>query len=129
VVYRGSEIGCEVIGIARLGGSDARQPAGSGEPYRYVLPLNRENTAPSTAPAARICTVAHQPVQDEKLPRCSKGRNFRSTSLPRRCDLQGLRFTKAVLKNIETLNLDYLIAIGGDDTLSYARNSIARAST
>src|SRR4030095_16304186 len=28
--------------------------------------------------------------------------------------------TKAVLKNIETLNLDYLIAIGGDDTLSYA---------
>ena len=28
--------------------------------------------------------------------------------------------TKAVLKNIETLGLDYLIAIGGDDTLSYA---------
>jgi 6-phosphofructokinase 1 len=28
--------------------------------------------------------------------------------------------TPAVLKNIETLGLDYLIAIGGDDTLSYA---------
>jgi 6-phosphofructokinase len=28
--------------------------------------------------------------------------------------------TKAVLKNIETLGLDYLVAIGGDDTLSYA---------
>ena len=28
--------------------------------------------------------------------------------------------TRAVLKNIETLALDYLIAIGGDDTLSYA---------
>src|SRR6185369_16316771 len=26
----------------------------------------------------------------------------------------------AVLKNIETLGLDYLVAIGGDDTLSYA---------
>ena len=28
--------------------------------------------------------------------------------------------TTQVLKNIETLGLDYLIAIGGDDTLSYA---------
>src|SRR3974390_959402 len=28
--------------------------------------------------------------------------------------------TPAVLKNIETLGLEYLIAIGGDDTLSYA---------
>jgi 6-phosphofructokinase len=28
--------------------------------------------------------------------------------------------TAAVLKNIEMLALDYLIAIGGDDTLSYA---------
>src|SRR5204863_234118 len=28
--------------------------------------------------------------------------------------------TSAVLKNIETLGLDYLVAIGGDDTLSYA---------
>src|SRR6185503_13973127 len=28
--------------------------------------------------------------------------------------------TAAVLKNIETLGLDYLVAIGGDDTLSYA---------
>jgi 6-phosphofructokinase 1 len=28
--------------------------------------------------------------------------------------------TSAVLKNIETIGLDYLIAIGGDDTLSYA---------
>ena len=28
--------------------------------------------------------------------------------------------TSQVLKNIETLGLDYLVAIGGDDTLSYA---------
>jgi 6-phosphofructokinase len=28
--------------------------------------------------------------------------------------------TPAVLKNIELLGFDYLIAIGGDDTLSYA---------
>ena len=28
--------------------------------------------------------------------------------------------TPAVLKNIEALELDYIVAIGGDDTLSYA---------
>jgi 6-phosphofructokinase 1 len=28
--------------------------------------------------------------------------------------------TRAVKRNIETLNLDYVVAIGGDDTLSYA---------
>src|SRR5439155_12898588 len=28
--------------------------------------------------------------------------------------------SKAVLKNIATLDLDYLVAIGGEDTLSYA---------
>src|SRR5438105_11282927 len=28
--------------------------------------------------------------------------------------------TSQVVKNIETLGLDYLVAIGGDDTLSYA---------
>jgi len=28
--------------------------------------------------------------------------------------------TSAVKKNIHTLDLDYLVAIGGDDTLSYA---------
>lgn len=28
--------------------------------------------------------------------------------------------TPAVLKNIEALGFDYLVAIGGDDTLSYA---------
>src|SRR3984957_11164354 len=45
VVYRGSEIGCEVIGIRRgwegLTHVDLRDPASR---TRYILPLNRENT-------------------------------------------------------------------------------------
>ncbi len=36
--------------------------------------------------------------------------------------------SQQVLKNLESLGIDYLIAIGGDDTLSYAANSISSAS-
>ena len=45
VVYRGAEIGCEVIGIRRgwegLTHVDLNDPASK---TRYILPLNRENT-------------------------------------------------------------------------------------
>ena len=45
VVYRGSEIGCEVIGIRRgwegLTHVNLEDPASRS---RYILPLNRENT-------------------------------------------------------------------------------------
>ena len=45
VVYRGEEIGCEVIGIRRgwegLTHVDLNDPASK---TRYILPLNRENT-------------------------------------------------------------------------------------
>ena len=45
VVYRGSEIGCEVIGIRR--GWEGLTHVNLNDPAsrtRYVLPLNRENT-------------------------------------------------------------------------------------
>src|SRR6201982_4022757 len=45
VVYRGGEIGCEVIGIRRgwegLTHVDLQDPASK---TRYILPLNRDNT-------------------------------------------------------------------------------------
>ena len=45
VVYRGAEIGCEVIGIRRgwegLTHVDLNDPASKA---RYILPLNRDNT-------------------------------------------------------------------------------------
>ena len=45
VVYRGAEIGCDVIGIRRgwegLTHVDLNDPASKA---RYILPLNRENT-------------------------------------------------------------------------------------
>jgi 6-phosphofructokinase 1 len=57
----------------------------------------------------------------KKLPPVLEGQDFPKTESTKK----GVTTTiydvsKAVLKNIGTLGLDYLIAIGGDDTLSYA---------
>ena len=58
----------------------------------------------------------------KKLPPVLEGQDFPTKESTKK----GVRpstvydVTPAVLKNIETLGLDYLIAIGGDDTLSYA---------
>jgi 6-phosphofructokinase 1 len=57
VVYRSSELGYTVVGLRRgwegLTHVDLQDPASR---TRYVLPLNRENTRPSIAPAAPTCT-------------------------------------------------------------------------
>jgi 6-phosphofructokinase 1 len=56
-----------------------------------------------------------------KLPPALEGGTFKSRETTKK-GITSTVFdvTPAVLKNIETLGLDYLIAIGGDDTLSYA---------
>ena len=57
----------------------------------------------------------------QKLPLALEGQQF-SSKQSTKDDVTSMVFdvTPAVLKNIEKLGLDYLEAIGGDDTLSYA---------
>ena len=123
VVYRGSEIGCEVIGIRRgwegLTHVNLQDPASR---TRYVLPLNRENTRTiDRTGGTYLHSSRTNPSKMKKLPPVLEGQNFpRVTSTKKGVTSEVYDVSKAVLKNIETLNLDYLIAIGGDDTLSYA---------
>ena len=58
----------------------------------------------------------------KKLPPVLEGQEFPTKPNPprRASPPRSSTSRKAVLKNIETLGLDYLVAIGGDDTLSYA---------
>jgi 6-phosphofructokinase len=123
VVYRGSEIGCEVIGIRRgwegLTHVNLQDPASR---TRYVLPLNRENTRTiDRTGGTYLHSSRTNPSKMKKLPPVLEGQDFPKTETTK----NGVTSTvwdvsKAVLKNIEALDLDYLIAIGGDDTLSYA---------
>jgi ATP-dependent phosphofructokinase / diphosphate-dependent phosphofructokinase len=123
VVYRGSGIGCEVIGIRRgwegLTHVDLNDPASKA---RYILPLNRENTRTIDRTGGTFLhTSRTNPTKMAKLPPALAGQHFASREATKR-GVTGTVFdvTPAVMKNIETLGLDYLVAIGGDDTLSYA---------
>src|SRR5262245_12877820 len=114
VVYRGSEIDCEVIGIRRgwegLTHVKLDDPASRS---RYILPLNRDNTRTIDRTGGTILHSSRtNPGKMKKLPPGVETKKSPGTNT---YDL-----TPHVLKNIETLALDYLVAIGGDDTLSYA---------
>jgi len=119
VVYRGSEIGCEVIGIRR--GWEGLTHVHLDDPAsrtKYILPLNRENTRTiDRTGGTYLHSSRTNPSKMGKLPSALQGREF-----PQSQGKKGMTYdvTESVKKNIETLKLDYLIAIGGDDTLSYA---------
>jgi 6-phosphofructokinase 1 len=123
VVYRGTEIGYEVLGIRRgwegLTHVDLQDPASRS---RYIMPLNRENTRTiDRTGGTYLHSSRTNPTKMQALPPVLAGQQFPSKQSTKN-GLTSTLFdvTPAVLKNIETLGLDYVVAIGGDDTLSYA---------
>ena len=123
VVYRGYGLDFEVTGI-RLGWQglthvNLEDPQSRA---RYILPLNRVNTRTIDRTGGTFLhTSRTNPAKMKSLPDCVKGKNFPvRESTKRGVTSKVFDITSAVLKNLETLQLDYLIAIGGDDTLSYA---------
>lgn len=123
VVYRGSENGCEVVGIRR--GWEGLTHVNLEDPVsqaRYILPLNRENTRTIDRTGGTFLhTTRTNPAKMKSLPDHLKGMDFPKAEMTKK-GVTSIVFdvTKQVLKNLEMLGVDYLIAIGGDDTLSYA---------
>jgi len=123
VVYRSAEIGCEVVGIRR--GWEGLTHVNLGDPAsksRYILPLNRENTRTIDRTGGTFLHSSRtNPTKMKKIPAALAGQKFEAKESTKKGVTSTVYdVTPAVLKNIETLGLDYLIAIGGDDTLSYA---------
>jgi 6-phosphofructokinase 1 len=119
VVYRASENQCEVIGIRRgwegLTHLNLDDPASRA---RYVLPLDRLNTRTIDRTGG---TILHSSRTNPS--KMKKVAPFLSAdSFPKKESSKGTTYdvSKHVLHNLEKLQLDYLIPIGGDDTLSYA---------
>ena len=120
VVYKSTELGFEVIGIRRgWEGLTHMRPGPEFDPD-YIRPLDRLNTRGIDRSGGTVLhTSRTNPV------RIKKGKT--PTHLPAdklaklRVDDNYLDFTPIVLDNITFLDLDYLIPIGGDDTLSYAQ--------
>jgi ATP-dependent phosphofructokinase / diphosphate-dependent phosphofructokinase len=123
VVYRASEIGCEVLGIRRgwegLTHLDLKDPASQA---RYILPLNRENTRTIDRTGGTFLHSSRtNPTKMKKLPPVLEGQKFAGKEITKNGETSTVfDVTPAVLRNIEALGLDYIVAVGGDDTLSYA---------
>ncbi len=123
VVYRGADLGCEVIGIRRgwegLTHVDLNNPSEKG---RYILPLTKFNTRTIDRTGGTFLhTSRTTPAKMKKPPPVVAGGNFPKKETTKKGETTVVYdMTSQVLKNIDTLGLDYLVAIGGDDTLSYA---------
>ncbi len=122
-VYRATEIGHEVIGLRRgweglthlnLDDEESRN--------RYVKPLDRNNTRTVDRTGGTFLhTSRTNPQKMRKLPDFLNPDDFPKVEVTKRGETyEAWDVTEHVKKNLDRLKLDYLVAIGGDDTLSYA---------
>jgi 6-phosphofructokinase 1 len=123
VVYRCHEHDWEVVGLRR--GWEALthlDPADPASKARYVLPLTRENTRTIDRTGGTFLHSSRtNPLKMKKLPAHLQGQAFpASKSTKGGVETTVHDLSKAVLSNLEKLGVEYLLAIGGDDTLSYA---------
>ncbi len=125
VVYRSTSDGHEVTGIRR--GWEGLTHVNFDDPEsvkRYILPLNRDNTRTVDRMGGTFLhTSRTNPSKMKQLPDFLKGTDFPSAQTTKN-GVTGTTFdmSKRVLQNLEKLEIEYLVAIGGDDTLSYAAN-------
>ena len=113
VVYRASTDGHNVTGI-RLGwkGLTDLNFDDPKSAERYILPLTRENTRRIDRTGGTFLhTSRTNPSKMKKVP------DFLKSEFPGDPPYD---MTPRVLANLQKLGLDSLVAIGGDDTLSYA---------
>ncbi len=123
VVYRSTSDGHQVTGI-RLGwkGLTDINFEDPESVKRFTIPLTRDNTRTIDRTGGTFLhTSRTNPSKMKKLPEFLKDEGFPATESVK----DGVKTTtydmsKRVLANLERLEIDHLIAIGGDDTLSYA---------
>lgn len=123
VVYRGAADGHEVIGIRRgWEGLTHLNFEDAASRNRYVLPLNKENTRTIDRTGGTFLhTSRTNPSKMKQIPEFLKGQTFPSAQTTKKDQtFTTFDLSSQVLDNLNRLEIDYLVAIGGDDTLSYA---------
>ena len=123
VVYRGAEDKCEIVGIRR--GWEGLTHVNFDDPAsvaRYIMPLTTDNTRTVDRSGGTFLHSSRtNPSKMKSLPDFLKGMAFpTSQSTKSGVTTTITDVTSHVTKNLERLKLNHLIAIGGDDTLSYA---------
>jgi len=123
VVYRASEMGRGVTGIRRgWEGLTHVNFEDQASVERYVRPLNRENTRNIDRTGGTwLHSSRTNPAKMKAIPAFLSGLTFAASEATRKGVTSTVYdMTPRVLKNLEKLEIEYLVAIGGDDTLSYA---------
>jgi 6-phosphofructokinase 1 len=126
VVYNATEIGCEVIGIRRgweglthMRRAETLSPAGRYD-ADYIRPLDRTSTRTIDRTGGTVLHTSRtnpSKMRTNRLPPHLTPEEAARLQVDE--DLYDL--TPLVMDNIDYLGLDYLVTIGGDDTLSYAK--------
>ena len=123
VTYRARDNQVDVLGLRR--GWEALTHLDVGDPAsteRYVVSLDKENTRTIDRHGGTMLHSSRtNPSKMQKLPAHLAGKDF-PTALAKKGGVETRTFdlTQQVLANLTALGIDHLIAIGGDDTLSYA---------
>lgn len=117
VVYGASEMSRSVIGIRR-GWKGLTHMAGADD-ETYVRALTRENTRTIDRTGGTVLHTSR--TNPGKMPESKLPPNISADRLKTlKFDGKNYDFTPIVLGNLEKLGIGCLIAIGGDDTLSFA---------
>jgi 6-phosphofructokinase len=120
VVYRATELGYEVYGLRRGWESLTHMRPGPELDSDYITPLDRINTRAIDRTGG---TWLHTSRTNARKMKAGKTPAHVGPDRLKQMEVkEGLYdFTPVVLENIEKLGLDYLVPIGGDDTLSYSQ--------
>jgi len=120
VTYRATDLGYEVLGIRRGWEGLTHQRPGAELDPQYVIPLDRINTRAIDRTGGTVLHSSRtnpRKMKAERLP--AHLSSERAATMATGDGIYDL--TPVVLDNIERLGLDYLVPIGGDDTLSFAQ--------
>jgi len=117
VVYGSSETGRHVVGLRR-GWESLVQMIGPDDPT-YVRELNRENTRTIDRTGGTVLHTSR--TNPRRVPESAVPKHLAADKLKQLpFDGKHYDFTPVVMDNLERLGVGCLVAIGGDDTLSFA---------
>jgi len=117
VVYGASEFGRKVIGF-RKGWEGPTHMTGPGD-ARYILELTRDNTRTIDRSGGTMLHTSR--TNPRKMPAAKIPPQIPKAVLEKlSTDGKTYNLTQVVIDNLEKLGIGCLVAIGGDDTLSFA---------
>jgi ATP-dependent phosphofructokinase / diphosphate-dependent phosphofructokinase len=118
VTYRATELGFDVYGIRRGWEGLTHQRPGRELDSQYVVHLDRVSTRAIDRTGGTWLHTSRTNPRKMKRSRLPAHVVDRADSMA--VDGEVFDLTPVVLDNIESMGLDYLVPIGGDDTLSFA---------